>query len=141
MLFNSLGGGSDDLFKKFTVKGVIEMKLTNKIKANLTAAYMAGCMALSAATTANAADLSGVTNSVTSSVKDIVNVITPIAWAVVILVLVIMGCVLMWGGDKAKEKVKSHITAVVIGCILVAGASTIASWWTNSLTTNFGGGS
>ena len=59
------------------------MKLTTKGRANRTAAYMAGCMALSAATTANAADLSGVTNSVTSSVNDIVNVITPIAWAVV----------------------------------------------------------
>ena len=138
MLFKALEVVPMICSTKSKVKGVIEMKLTNRVKANLTAAYMAGCMALSAATTANAADLSGVTNSVTSSVKDIVNVITPIAWAVVILVIVSMGCVLTCGGDKAKEKVKSHITAVVIGCILVAGASTIASWWTGSLTSNFG---
>lgn len=89
---------------KSTAKEVIEMKLTNKVKANLTSAYMAGCMALSAATTANAADLSGVTNSVTSSVNDIVNVITPIAWAVVILDIVIMGCVLMWHSVSRDEK-------------------------------------
>ena len=84
-----------------------------------------------------AGDLKGVTNSVTSSIKDIVNVITPVAWSVVILVIVIIGCVLLWGGDKAKEKVKSHITAIVIGCILIAGATTIANWWTGTLTANF----
>ena len=67
----------------------------------------------------------------------IVNVITPVAWSVVILVIVIIGCVLLWGGDKAKEKVKSHITAIVVGCILIAGATTIANWWTGTLTANF----
>lgn len=114
------------------------MVLTNKIKSGLASAFVAGSAALSSGLTVHAEELDGVTNSVTNSVKDIVDVITPIAWAVVILVIVIMGCVLLWGGDKAKEKVKSHITAIVIGCILIAGAATIASWWTGSLTENFG---
>lgn len=118
--------------------------LSNKAKANITAAFVAGSTAVASALPANAAketsgsELDGVTTAVNSSITDIVNVITPIAWGIVILVLVIMGCVLMWGGDKAKEKVKSHIIAIVIGCILIAGATTIANWWKNSLTSNFG---
>ncbi len=133
---------------KSSRKEVIPMVLTNKVKSGFASAFIAGSAALSSGLTVHAEELDGVTNSVTNSVKDIVNVITPIAWAVVILVIVawavvilvivIMGCVLLWGGDKAKEKVKSHITAIVIGCILIAGAATIASWWTGSLTENFG---
>ena len=123
---------------EFSVEEVNPMVLTNKIKSGLASAFVAGSAALSSGLTVHAEELDGVTNSVTNSVKDIVDVITPIAWAVVILVIVIMGCVLLWGGDKAKEKVKSHITAIVIGCILIAGAATIASWWTGSLTENFG---
>lgn len=114
--------------------------IPNKVKANITAAFVAGSTAVASALPANAeSDLDGVTTAVNSSITDIVNVITPIAWGIVILVLVIMGCVLMWGGDKAKEKVKSHVIAIVIGCILIAGATTIANWWKNSLTSNFGG--
>lgn len=113
--------------------------IPNKVKANITAAFVAGSTAVASALPANAeSDLDGVTTAVNSSITDIVNVITPIAWGIVILVLVIMGCVLMWGGDKAKEKVKAHIIAIVIGCILIAGATTIANWWKNSLTSNFG---
>lgn len=113
--------------------------IPNKVKANITAAFVAGSTAVASALPANAeSDLDGVTTAVNSSITDIVNVITPIAWGIVILVLVIMGCVLMWGGDKAKEKVKSHVIAIVIGCILIAGATTIANWWKNSLTSNFG---
>ena len=121
---------------KFTDKIKI---IPNKVKANITAAFVAGSTAVASALPANAeSDLDGVTTAVNSSITDIVNVITPIAWGIVILVLVIMGCVLMWGGDKAKEKVKAHIIAIVIGCILIAGATTIANWWKNSLTSNFG---
>ena len=119
-------------------KEVIPMNQKSKITSGLASAFLAGSAALSGGMTVHAEELTGATNSVTNFVKDIVNVITPIAWAVVILVIVIMGCVLLWGGDKAKEKVKSHITAIVIGCILIAGATTIASWWTGSLTSNFG---
>ncbi len=117
------------------------MKLSDKIKQNLTAAYITGCTALSAGVTAHAeGELDGVTTSVTNSIQDIVNVITPIAWALVVLVLIIMGCILIWGGDKAKAVIKAHITAVVIGCVLIAGAATLADWLVGSLTSNFGTG-
>lgn len=120
-------------------KGVNTMKLTDKIKCGLMTAFAAGSAAMSGAMTAHAeGDLDGVTNSVNSSIRDIVNVITPIAWTAVILVIVIIGCILLWGGDKAKEKVKSHIVAIIIGCVLIAGASVIAQWWTSTLTSNFG---
>ena len=115
------------------------MKISKKFQSKLIAAYLSGMTAFATSLNTNAAsDLDAVTKSVNSSITDIVDVITPIAWAVVILVLVIMGCVLLWGGDKAKEKVQSHITAIVIGCVLIAGATTIANWWTSSLTSNFG---
>ena len=132
--------GDSHVLSKFSgrFKGVDFLKLTDKIKTNLITALVAGYSALTTGIKVNAAgDLKGVTNSVTSSIKDIVNVITPVAWSVVILVIVIIGCVLLWGGDKAKETVKSHITAIVVGCILIAGATTIANWWTGTLTSNF----
>ena len=114
------------------------MKMTEQVKKTLISAFIAGYSAVITGMKVDAANnLQGVTKSVNSSIQDIVNVITPIAWSVVILVIVIIGCVLLWGGDKAKEKVKSHITAIVVGCILIAGATTIANWWTGTLTSNF----
>ena len=79
------------------------MVLTNKVKSGLASAFIAGSAALSSGLTVHAEELDGVTNSVTNSVKDIVNVITPIAWAVVILVIVIMGCVLLWGAVQSED--------------------------------------
>ena len=66
MLFKALGVVPMICSTKSKMKGVIEMKLTNKVKANLTAAYMAGCIALSAATTANA-DETTTTDAVTTT--------------------------------------------------------------------------
>ena len=114
------------------------MKMTEQVKKTFISTFVAGYSAMITGMKVDAANnLQGVTKSVNSSIQDIVNVITPIAWSVVILVIVIIGCVLLWGGDKAKEKVKSHITAIVVGCILIAGATTIANWWTGTLTANF----
>ena len=76
-------------FLKSSRKEVIPMVLTNKVKSGLASVFIAGSAALSSGLTVHAEELDGVTNSVTNSVKDIVNVITPIAWAVVILVIVI----------------------------------------------------
>ena len=121
------------------------MKLTKKIRrgavslaAALYTAYLMGISAFAEGTTSAVSQApktasSGVENTFTK----VVNFITPIAWSLVAVVLVVMGIILIAGGDKAKEKVKAHAALLIIGCVLVAGATVFANWLKTSIGKGF----
>lgn len=121
------------------------MKLVSKIKSGIASAMVAGSMAMTEALNVFAApddqaqaapDLSSVTSGISTAVKSVVDVVSTIAYILVALVFVILGITLIWGGDKAKEKVKAHLVTIIIGTVIVALAATLAKWWISSIGGN-----
>ena len=118
------------------------MKLTKKIRrgavslaAALYTAYLTALTVFADNETAtNSKNLNAAQSAVKGSFTKVIHFVQPIAYGLVGLVIVVMGIILIWGGDKAKEKVKSHAALIIIGCILVAAGATIARVLTDTLS-------
>lgn len=57
---------------------------------------------------------------------DICNTFSPFVYLLVAAALIIIGIMFIVPSEKAKEKAKSHVAWVVIGCGIVLGAMTFA---------------
>lgn len=127
-------------------KEVKQMNRASKIKYGITSAFAAGSMAMYGGLNAFAegegsgTGIAAIETPINNALKEVIGVVSGVGWTVIILMIVIVGFVLLMGGDKAKDKVKSHIVAIIIGGILIAGATVFATWWQSSLSSSgFGG--
>ena len=70
------------------------------------------------------------------NLEKLVNSAKPFAYAIVALALVVLGIMLIAGGENGREKAKSWAPAICIGSLCITGALTIGKWVTNIF--NFG---
>lgn len=127
---------------EYEVKEVKGLKLVSKLKKTAASTAAAISMAMATGLTVLAEDdnnaaapnLQTVTGGISTAVKSVIDVISTVAYILVVLMAVIIGLTLIFGGDKAKDKVKSHLVAIIIGTVVVVMAATIAKWWISTIS-------
>lgn len=78
-----------------------------------------------------------ITADASSLAKKLSNVFTDIQPFVYILcaaAIVVLGIMLIAGGEKGREKAKSWAPAILIGALCISGAVTIGNWIAETFT-------
>lgn len=128
---------------EYEAKEVKGLKLVSKLRKTAASTAAAISMAMATGLTvladddnnaAAAPNLQTVTGGISTAVKSVIDVISTVAYILVVLMAVIIGLTLIFGGDKAKDKVKSHLVAIIIGTVVVVMAATIAKWWISTIS-------
>ncbi len=129
--YYQLEGGEVEMNAKSIKRGLVSLAVTFNM------ACLSALTVFADNEQASKSNFSAAQEGVSSTFGKVIKFVAPIAYSLVALVIVIMGIVLIWGGDKAKEKVKSHVALIIIGCVLVAGGTAIAQWLTGSIKSGF----
>ena len=62
--------------------------------------------------------------------------IQPFVYIICAAAIVVLGIMLIAGGEKGREKAKSWAPAIVVGALCISGAVTIGKWIAETFTFN-----
>lgn len=65
---------------------------------------------------------------IAKQLEGIINQVSPFVYVLCAAAIVVLGIMLICGGEKGREKAKSWAPAILIGAACISGAVTIGNW-------------